>query len=60
MPKSSLNLSIETAVKYAAKRAFAGRRNGREISDEVQSFLAHRAAALGEFVPPQFLSKRKP
>ncbi len=58
-PKSKLNLSIATPVKFAAVRAFAGRGRGKQMSDEVQAFLAKRAVKLGQYVAPQFLSKQK-
>jgi hypothetical protein len=57
--KTSITLSIDAPVKYAALRAFAGKARGQQLSAFVQNALVKHCVKIGEFIPPQFLPTPK-
>ena len=59
VPKSPLNLNIETRVKYSALRLFAGAARGKKLSDFVQSALVRECVKNGEVFPSELMPKRK-
>jgi hypothetical protein len=55
--KIPLNVSIDARVALAARRVFAGRKRGKQLSDFLQRALVRKCIESGERIPEDLLTK---